>query len=612
MTIRSLINHGALTAEVAAIRQTQAVIEFDPSGKILAANDLFLKTIGYSLAEIEGQHHSMFIEPAERQSEAYQGFWKRLAAGEALQAQFLRIGKGGNRLWLQATYTPIKTPSGRVLKVVKFATDITEQKKIEANLEGQIAAINKSQAVIEFDLTGRILNANSNFLAVTGYSLPEVVGQHHSMFVTEDDRKQDSYRQFWEKLGRGEYDGGQFERRGKGGKVVWIQASYNPILDALGKPYKVVKYASDITAVKQAEFALKHAIEGIQTAVRAAAEQDLTKRVPVQGLSGDMLVLCGGVNELIDSFATVTGTVSGITRDIDAAAREISTGADDLSKRTEEQASSLEETAATTEELAASVKASANGARQAASIADEAMRAAQSGGTIAQQAVDAMARIESASQKISEIIRVIDDIAFQTNLLALNAAVEAARAGDAGKGFAVVASEVRTLAQRSGEAAKDISELISSSNTEVVEGVRLVRKAGDSLTDILEATKRVASTISDISAASGEQANGIDEMSQTVAHLDEMTQANAALSEESAASANALAGRIAELNQLVAGFRTDASAPAASEPERLRQLAQQAFSGPRANKPTSMGGRPIAPPRKVANARGGDAGWAEF
>ncbi len=223
-----------------------------------------------------------------------------------------------------------------------------------------------------------------------------------------------------------------------------------------------------------------------------------------------------------------------------------------------------------------------------------------------------MARIETASQKISEIIRVIDDIAFQTNLLALNAAVEAARAGDAGKGFAVVASEVRTLAQRSGAAAKDISELISSSNAEVVEGVRLVRKAGDSLTDILEATQRVASTISDISAASGEQANGIDEMSQTVAHLDEMTQANAALSEESAASANALAGRIAELNQLVAGFRTDASVSAASEPERLRQLAQQAFSSPRASKPTSMGGRSIAPPRKVANARGGDAGWAEF
>jgi methyl-accepting chemotaxis protein len=189
-----------------------------------------------------------------------------------------------------------------------------------------------------------------------------------------------------------------------------------------------------------------------------------------------------------------------------------------------------------------------------------------------------MARIEEASKKISDIIRVIDDIAFQTNLLALNAAVEAARAGDAGKGFAVVASEVRTLAQRSGEAAKDISGLISSSNAEVEQGVKLVRRAGDSLEKILAASQKVTGTIQEISAASAEQAHGIDEMSQAVAHLDEMTQANAALAEQSAASAGALTGRIGELNTLVASFRAPMPAPA----------------------------------RKVANARGGDAGWEEF
>ncbi|MGQ3284559.1 methyl-accepting chemotaxis protein [Bosea sp. (in: a-proteobacteria)] len=287
----------------------------------------------------------------------------------------------------------------------------------------------------------------------------------------------------------------------------------------------------------------------------AVAAGDLTVRVDA-AYRGKFAELKGAINETVERLSSTVKTIQVTSADVGLAAREINMGADDLSKRTEEQASSLEETAATTEELAASVKASAQASRQAAAIATEAMEAAQNGGAIAGQAVDAMARIETASQKISDIIRVIDDIAFQTNLLALNAAVEAARAGDAGKGFAVVASEVRTLAQRSGSAAKDISALISSSNTEVGEGVKLVRQAGEALEQILTASKKVASTIAEISAASSEQASGIDEMSQAVAHLDEMTQQNAALSEQSAASAGSLSGRIGQLNDLVAAFKT--------------------------------------------------------
>ncbi len=360
-------------------------------------------------------------------------------------------------------------------------------------------------------------------------------------------------------------------------------------------------------------------------ALQAIAGGDLTSRVET-GYRGRFADLKAAINETVDRLSETVATIQVTAADVGLAAREINMGADDLSKRTEEQASSLEETAATTEELAASVKASAQGSKDAARIADEAMRAAQTGGAIAGQAVEAMARIESASQKISDIIRVIDDIAFQTNLLALNAAVEAARAGDAGKGFAVVASEVRTLAQRSSDAAKDISALISSSNGEVEEGVKLVRQAGEQLSQILDASQKVASTIAEISAASGEQANGIDEMSQAVAHLDEMTQQNAALAEESAASAGALSGRIGQLNDLVAQFRTGregqgqaayahpaATAPRAvepvrgapaGEPARLRQLAEAAFVQPKA----------LPAPRKVANGSGraSDAGWEEF
>ncbi|WP_439497088.1 methyl-accepting chemotaxis protein [Bosea sp. (in: a-proteobacteria)] len=282
---------------------------------------------------------------------------------------------------------------------------------------------------------------------------------------------------------------------------------------------------------------------------------DLTYRIDAE-VAASYEKLRDDFNLAVRQLSETVTTIQATAADVGSAAREINTGADDLSKRTEEQASSLEETAATTEELAASVKASANASKQAVSLADEAMDVARKGGAIVDDAVEAMARIEAASKKISDIIRVIDDIAFQTNLLALNAAVEAARAGDAGKGFAVVASEVRTLAQRSSTAAKDISALISTSGEEVAQGVGLVRSAGEALRQIVEASRKVSTTVSEISTASGEQANGIDEMSQAVAHMDEMTQQNAALAEQSAASATALSDQILRLNELVASFRT--------------------------------------------------------
>jgi methyl-accepting chemotaxis protein len=305
---------------------------------------------------------------------------------------------------------------------------------------------------------------------------------------------------------------------------------------------------------------------------RLAAEQAVVVRALAEGLTrlsqGDLSVrvedevaadyaaLKQDFNSAVSHLAETIATIQATSADVGNAAREINSGADDLSKRTEEQASSLEQTAATTEQLAASVKASAQASRQAVQLANEATGVAVNGGAVASQAVDAMARIEQASKRISDITSVIDEIAFQTNLLALNAAVEAARAGDAGKGFAVVASEVRTLAQRSADAAKDITALIAQSGVEVEQGVGLVRAAGEALSRIVEASKKVSATVSDISAASTEQSNGIDEMSQAVAHMDEMTQANAALAEESAASAGSLSGQIRRLNELVASFRT--------------------------------------------------------
>ncbi len=412
--------------EMDAIRKTFAVIEFDPTGIILDANSLFLDAVGYGLEDIKGQHHSIFVEPEERNSAAYRTFWQQLGSGMARQDQILRLARGGRRIWLQAAYTPIADASGKIVRVIKFATDITAQKNLSADREGQIAAINKSQAVIEFDLTGVIQHANANFLAATGYALEEIVGRHHRMFVDEETRNSAAYADFWIKLGRGEYDEGQYKRFGKGGRVIWIQASYNPILDALGKPWKIVKYATDITAAKIA-------VEETHAVVAAAMNNDLTKRIATDGIVGDTLALCNGVNALMTSYSQVVASVTATTSEVKNSSSEISAATGDLARRTEQQAASLEETAATTEELAASVKATSQAAVDAAAIAAEAMRTAETGGSIVGEAVEAMSRIESSSSRISDIVRVIDDIAFQTNLLALNAAVEAARAGEAAR-----------------------------------------------------------------------------------------------------------------------------------------------------------------------------------
>jgi methyl-accepting chemotaxis protein len=417
---------------VNAINRVQAVIEFTLDGKILHANENFLKTVGYSLEEIKGNHHSMFVDHGYRQSPEYRSFWDKLGRGEYDTGQYKRIGKGGREVWIQASYNPVFDANGKPFKVVKFATDITQQKLQSADYEGQLAAISKAQAVIEFTLDGKVLNANSNFLNVLGYTLDEIKGHHHSIFVEPRCRQSPEYRLFWERLGRGEYDAGQYKRVGKGGTEIWIQASYNPILDADGKPFKVVKYATDVTANVKANQALEQAVQQVQAVVESAKNNDLTDRVPLEGKTSEILALCSGVNGLIDTMMSVVMKIRASAREVSSASAEIAASTTDLSQRTEEQAASLEETSASMEEMSATVKKNADNAQQANQSAGTTRDVADRGGKVVAKAVEAMARIEESSRKISDIIGVIDEIARQTNLLALNAAVEAARAGKPG------------------------------------------------------------------------------------------------------------------------------------------------------------------------------------
>jgi methyl-accepting chemotaxis protein len=241
--IRSMEDAG----KIAAISRAQAVIEFNMDGTIVTANENFLRAMGYTLAEIQAKHHSMFVVPADRDSQAYREFWAKLNRGDYQAAEYKRLGKGGKEIWILATYNPILNEAGKPFKVVKFATDVTEQKLKAADSDGQIAAIDKSQAVIEFNMDGTIRSANPNFLAAMGYTLSEVQGRHHSMFVEPAERNAPAYREFWDKLNRGQYQAAEYKRIAKGGRAIWIQASYNPILDLNGKPFKVVKYATDVT-----------------------------------------------------------------------------------------------------------------------------------------------------------------------------------------------------------------------------------------------------------------------------------------------------------------------------------------------------------------------------
>ena len=599
-----------------AIRLSQSVLELSLDGTVLDANDIFCRIFGYAIDEIRGKPASMFADAAARESAEYRLMWDGLQRGEHVAGQYKRIGKGGREVWLEVSFNPIIGLDGKPFKIVQIATDITARRLQAADFEGQIAAISKAQAVIEFSLDGKVIDANENFLNTLGYTLAEIRGQHHSIFVDPAYRASVDYRMFWEKLGRGEYDANQYKRIGKGGREVWIQASYNPILDMNGKPFKVVKYATDVTEQVKSADALQAAVRESKEVIEAARGNDLTRRVPLEGKTGEIANLCEGINTLLDTMSTVVADMMEAATTISNAVAEISSGTTDLSQRTEQQASNLEETAASMEEMAATVKQNADNAQQANQLAASARGTATDGGEVVGKAVQAMSRIETSSQKISDIISVIDEIAFQTNLLALNAAVEAARAGDAGKGFAVVASEVRSLAQRSSGAAKDIKALIVESGAQVKDGVKLVNDAGTALTDIVGSIKKVADIVSDIAAASREQSAGVEEINKAVTQMDEMTQQNSALVEENASATRMLQEQAEAMHGRMSAFRLDE----ATRPAR-------AVAGDRQARPTLKTAPRPAQPKKVAAAGGrgaqrlqselhaafeNDADWKEF
>lgn len=533
-------------AILSAMQRSQAIIEFDLQGNILTANENFCKTVGYDLAEIVGQHHRMFVDPADAASTDYRDFWARLARGEFDRRQYKRIGKGGREIWIEASYNPIFRGS-KPYKVVKFATDITAAKLRSAEDAGKIDAISRAQAVIEFTPDGDILTANGNFLSTLGYQLGDIQGKHHSMFCEPAYGRSEEYRDFWARLRNGQFIADEFKRIGNGGREVWIQASYNPIFDLNGSVKKVVKFATDITGRVNNS-------QELAAAMRELADGNLDQHLDrpfIPALEALRLSFNGTIDKLKEAMRAVGANAQAIA----AGSGEISGAAQDLSKRTEQQAASVEETAAALEQITTTVADSSRRAAEAGTLVAQTKLDAERSSEVVRNAVHAMGEIENSSREISSIIGVIDQIAFQTNLLALNAGVEAARAGDAGKGFAVVAQEVRELAQRSATAAKEIKSLITTSSDQVKDGVSLVGQAGKALEEILSQVDQINTNVSAIVEGAKEQATGLKEINQAVNTMDQGTQQNAAMVEQSTAASHALAKQADGLFSLLSQFK---------------------------------------------------------
>tara|TARA_X000000950_G_scaffold243510_2_gene298898 strand:- start:245172 stop:246602 length:1431 start_codon:yes stop_codon:yes gene_type:complete len=452
---------------MAALDQSQAIIEFSPDGVIRYANSNFLQTVGYSLDEILGKHHSLFVTPQEREAPEYKAFWASLKAGKFQSAEYRRIGKGGKDVWIQASYNPILNNDGQVVGVMKIASDTTAEKIISAENAGQIAALNRSQAVIHFTPEGEILFANDNFLHAVGYTLEEIKGRHHSMLVYEDDQGAE-YEKFWQALRHGEFQSAEYKRKAKGDRDIYINATYNPIFDQDGKVFKVVKFATDET-------------------------ERVKRRLALREIDGDL----SRIQEAIDQVSDQIKTSLASSRDT---------------------ASGVENVASGSSQLAASVQDISQQLSQAEKVSGEAVSKSRT-------ATEFINSLTNSAEQINSVVKLISDIAAQTNLLALNATIEAARAGEAGKGFAVVASEVKQLASQSANATGEITSQIQTVQNATREASEAILSIEEVIRGVNDISMSIAGTMEEQAAVTSDISGNMSHASKAVTDITDSFEA---------------------------------------------------------------------------------------
>ena len=532
--------------KVAAIDRAQAVIEFALDGTVLTANANFLGVMGYDLGDVVGRNHKIFCDEAYVASPDYAELWSKLRAGEYVTGVFKRRAANGREVWIRATYNPILDLEGRPAKIVKFALDISDTQRRNLEFEGKVKAIGRAQGVVEFALDGTVLDANENFLALTGYALDEIVGRHHRMFCDPEMAASAEYAAFWEKLARGDYDSGEYRRRTRDGRNIWIQATYNPIFDLDGKPVKVVKFASDVTEQKTRSVEFQARVDAVSRA-QAVIEFDLDGNVlsanenflrvmgysmrEVMGQNHSMFCSPDYIRSLeyrdfwlrLNRGEFHSGRfhrVGKYDRDVyiqatynplfDVAGNPVrivkyATDITDQVLLEKEIRNRACEMTGLIDRLSTSIHAINTATEQAETLSLQTRANAETGRQALNGAIESIELIQKSAAGIAEIVSIIGEIAGQTNLLAFNAEIEAARAGEHGVGFSVVAGEVRKLAERSSTAARDISRLIDESITRISEGTGRSLDASRAFVGIFESAEKTGAAIGAISESAHAQ-----------------------------------------------------------------------------------------------------------